>query len=266
MDPIYTMAFILIVSETLDELAHRLLTLRYANNDFYKGAVSSVRVKLMKQRKSENADNTKQNKDLCTQPVCLNFGEEIFAMSSIYADHFSNRSFLNFQIVKFNCAFELFFNVRLKLMLHREDFPVHSDRFLALHYANKDRLKIALSSVSNGALVRLTYLLLVSSNVLCFYFDMTNEKRKSENADDTKQNNKRQKFAVGFNSVRSAEYVYANVNEGEHCRWHSAACTLYHPNPERTAPLFNCSLLRNVLITHCIALFGHFGVSLQQIR
>ncbi|XP_003379889.1 conserved hypothetical protein [Trichinella spiralis] len=33
----------------------------YANNDFYKGAVSSVRVKLMKQRKSENADNTKQN-------------------------------------------------------------------------------------------------------------------------------------------------------------------------------------------------------------
>ncbi|KRY48134.1 hypothetical protein T03_6445 [Trichinella britovi] len=122
-------------------------------------------VKLMKQRKSENADNTKQNKDLRTQPVCLDFGEEIFAMSSIYAG-----SFLNFQIVKFNCAFELFFNVRLKLMLHREDFPVHSDRFLALHYANKDRLKIALSSVSNGALVRLTYLLLVSSNVLCFYF------------------------------------------------------------------------------------------------
>ncbi|KRY48157.1 hypothetical protein T03_11864 [Trichinella britovi] len=34
----------------------------------------------------------------------------------------------------------------------------------------------------------------------------------------------------------------------------------------RTAPLFNYSLLRNVLITHCIALFGHFGVSLQQIR
>ncbi|KRX39638.1 hypothetical protein T05_14172 [Trichinella murrelli] len=158
-------------------------------------------------------------RDLCTQPVCLDFGEEIFAMSSIYAG-----SFLNFQIVKFNCAFELFFNVRLKLMLHREDFPVHSDRFLALHYANKDRLKIALSSVSNGALVRLTYLLLVSSNVLCFYFDMTNEKKKSENADDTKQNNKRQKV--------SAEYVYANVNEGEHCRWHFAACTLCHANPE----------------------------------
>ncbi|KRZ93697.1 hypothetical protein T08_798 [Trichinella sp. T8] len=51
-------------------------------------------VKLMKQRKSENADNTKQNKDLCTQPVCLDFGEEIFAMSSIYADmlrHVLNR-------------------------------------------------------------------------------------------------------------------------------------------------------------------------------
>ncbi|XP_003379856.1 hypothetical protein Tsp_03507 [Trichinella spiralis] len=52
-------------------------TQHYANNDFYKGAVSSVRVrfflsltwqlvalrnvKLMNQRKSENADNTKQN-------------------------------------------------------------------------------------------------------------------------------------------------------------------------------------------------------------
>ncbi|KRX55245.1 hypothetical protein T09_138 [Trichinella sp. T9] len=31
---------------------------------------------------------------------------------------------------------------------------------------------------------------------------------------------------------RSAEYVYANVNEGEHCRWHFAACTLCHANPE----------------------------------
>ncbi|XP_003379898.1 hypothetical protein Tsp_03547 [Trichinella spiralis] len=65
---------------------------------------------------------------------------------------------------------------------------------------------------------------------------------------------------------RSEEYVYANVNEGEHCRWHFATCTLCHPNPERTALLFNYSLLRNVLITHCIALFGHFGASLQQIR
>ncbi|KRZ93698.1 hypothetical protein T08_13226 [Trichinella sp. T8] len=153
-------------------------------------------------------------------------------------------------------------------MLHREDFPVHSDRFLALHYANKDRLKIALSSVSNGALVRLTYLLLVSSNVLCFYFDMTNEKRKSENADDTKQNNKRQKsLLLAHYIILRFQSIHAFVGQqSKHCRWHSAACTLYHPNPERTAPLFNCSLLRNVLITHCIALFGHFGASLQQIR
>ncbi|KRX12334.1 hypothetical protein T07_14243, partial [Trichinella nelsoni] len=42
--------------------------------------------------------------------------------------------------------------------------------------------------------------------------------------------------------------------EGEYCRWHSATCTVCHPNPE------------NVLITHCIALFGHFGALLQQIR
>ncbi|KRZ80282.1 hypothetical protein T10_13136 [Trichinella papuae] len=34
---------------------------------------------------------------------------------------------------------------------------MHANRFLALHYANKGRLKIALSSISNGALVCSTY-------------------------------------------------------------------------------------------------------------
>ncbi|KRZ85952.1 hypothetical protein T08_14236 [Trichinella sp. T8] len=64
----------------------------------------------------------------------------------------------------------------------------------------------------------------------------------------------------------SAEYVYANVNEGEHCRWHFAACTLCHANPERTALLYKCSLLNGGLISYCIALFGDIGTSLQQIR
>ncbi|KRZ50973.1 hypothetical protein T02_14800 [Trichinella nativa] len=111
MDPIYTMAFILIVSETLDELYFLsdlfcqlaqlicvdvfCLSQYFCYGDFCQINVTvpffcsyyiPAQVKLMKQRKSENADNTKQNKDLCTQPVCLDFGEEIFAMSSIYAE------------------------------------------------------------------------------------------------------------------------------------------------------------------------------------
>ncbi|KRX40143.1 hypothetical protein T05_5095 [Trichinella murrelli] len=40
---------------------NRFSTLRYANNDHHKGALSSV--KLMKQRKSENADDTNQITD-----------------------------------------------------------------------------------------------------------------------------------------------------------------------------------------------------------
>ncbi|KRY06763.1 hypothetical protein T12_3417, partial [Trichinella patagoniensis] len=47
-------------------------------------------------------------------------------------------------------------SVRLELTPCPENFPINSNRFLAPQYANKDRLKIALSSISNGALVCLT--------------------------------------------------------------------------------------------------------------
>ncbi|KRY29303.1 hypothetical protein T01_12942 [Trichinella spiralis] len=41
--------------------------------------------------------------------------------------------------------------------------------------------------------------------------------------------------------------------DGKHCRWHSATCTLCYSNS-------------GGLITYCIALFGHFDASLQQLR
>ncbi|KRX39685.1 hypothetical protein T05_389 [Trichinella murrelli] len=44
-------------------------------------------------------------------------------------------------------------SVRLELIPRPENFPINSNRFLALQYANEDRLKIALSSISNGALI-----------------------------------------------------------------------------------------------------------------
>ncbi|KRZ49432.1 hypothetical protein T02_15147, partial [Trichinella nativa] len=47
-------------------------------------------------------------------------------------------------------------SVRLELIPRPENFPINSNRFLALQYANEDRLKIALSSISNGALVCFT--------------------------------------------------------------------------------------------------------------
>ncbi|KRY29991.1 hypothetical protein T01_4279, partial [Trichinella spiralis] len=46
--------------------------------------------------------------------------------------------------------------VRLELIPRPENFPINSNRFLSLQYANEDRLKIALSSISNGALVCFT--------------------------------------------------------------------------------------------------------------
>ncbi|KRX40515.1 hypothetical protein T06_14044, partial [Trichinella sp. T6] len=46
--------------------------------------------------------------------------------------------------------------VRLELIPRPENFPINSNRFLAQLYANKGRLKIALSSISNGALVCFT--------------------------------------------------------------------------------------------------------------
>ncbi|KRY28385.1 hypothetical protein T01_4691 [Trichinella spiralis] len=49
-----------------------------------------------------------------------------------------------------------FFNVRLELIPRPENFPINSNRFLLLQYANEDRFKIALSLISNGALVCLT--------------------------------------------------------------------------------------------------------------
>ncbi|KRZ48272.1 hypothetical protein T02_5981 [Trichinella nativa] len=55
--------------------------------------------------------------------------------------------------------FVLSLNARTRVMTkleeipRRENFPINSNRFLALQYANEDRLKIALSSISNGALV-----------------------------------------------------------------------------------------------------------------
>ncbi|KRX71462.1 hypothetical protein T06_10938 [Trichinella sp. T6] len=69
-----------------------------------------------------------------------------------------------------------------------------------------------------------------------------------------------------YNSSKYVSRVSLCKCEDDYCRWHSATCTFSHSNPERTAPLFNCSLLRNVLITHCIELFGYFGASLQQKR
>ncbi|XP_003371982.1 conserved hypothetical protein, partial [Trichinella spiralis] len=81
-----------------------------------------------------------------------------------------------------------YIRVRLELILRPENFPINSNRFLSLQYANEDRLKLALSSISNGALVCFTC---VASNSILkrqtFALNMTNEERKSENADDTKQ-------------------------------------------------------------------------------
>ncbi|KRY42479.1 hypothetical protein T03_15820 [Trichinella britovi] len=47
-------------------------------------------------------------------------------------------------------------SVRLELIPRPENFPINSNRFLSLQYANEYRLKIALSSISNGALVCFT--------------------------------------------------------------------------------------------------------------
>ncbi|KRX32841.1 hypothetical protein T05_14621 [Trichinella murrelli] len=41
--------------------------------------------------------------------------------------------------------------------------------------------------------------------------------------------------------------------DGKHCRWHSSTGTLCYSNA-------------GGLITYCIALFGHFDASLQQLR
>ncbi|XP_003374425.1 transcriptional enhancer factor TEF-5 [Trichinella spiralis] len=91
----------------------------------------------MEQGKCENADDTKQNsrkQEICVAGLrILRTGEQTFDMQR-----------------------RVLTNVRLELIPRPENFPISSNRFLALQYANKDRLKIALSSVSNGALVCLT--------------------------------------------------------------------------------------------------------------
>ncbi|KRX70791.1 hypothetical protein T06_12713 [Trichinella sp. T6] len=70
-------------------------------------------------------------------------------------------------------------SVRLELIPRPENFPINSNRFLSLQYANEDRLKIALSSISNGALVCFTC---VASNSILkrqtFALNMTNEEKK----------------------------------------------------------------------------------------
>ncbi|XP_003374232.1 conserved hypothetical protein, partial [Trichinella spiralis] len=69
--------------------------------------------------------------------------------------------------------------VRLELIPRPENFPISSNRFLALQYANEDRLKIALSSISNGALVCLTCV--ASSGIAkrqTQALDMINEEKK----------------------------------------------------------------------------------------
>ncbi|XP_003373371.1 conserved domain protein [Trichinella spiralis] len=69
--------------------------------------------------------------------------------------------------------------VRLELIPRPENFPINSNRFLSLQYANEDRLKIALSSISNGALVCFTC---VASNSILkrqtFALNMINEEKK----------------------------------------------------------------------------------------
>ncbi|XP_003372353.1 hypothetical protein Tsp_10601 [Trichinella spiralis] len=57
---------------------------------------------------------------------------------------------------RFCDEFDLCRSVRLELIPRPENFPINSNRFLLVQYANEDRLKIALSSISNGALVCLT--------------------------------------------------------------------------------------------------------------
>ncbi|KRX54828.1 hypothetical protein T09_11238, partial [Trichinella sp. T9] len=75
--------------------------------------------------------------------------------------------------------FNSFFNVRLELIPRPENFPINSNRFLALQYANEDRLKIAFSSISNGALDCLSC---VASNSYVkrqtFALNMINEEKK----------------------------------------------------------------------------------------
>ncbi|KRX40140.1 hypothetical protein T05_485 [Trichinella murrelli] len=61
---------------------NRFSTLRYANNDHHKGALSSV--KLMKQRKSENADDTNQITDGTMQNKRRQ-EEEVDVMSCVLA-------------------------------------------------------------------------------------------------------------------------------------------------------------------------------------
>ncbi|XP_003366261.1 conserved hypothetical protein [Trichinella spiralis] len=70
-------------------------------------------------------------------------------------------------------------SVRLELIPRSENFPINSNRFLSLQYANEDRLKIALSSISNGALVCFTC---VASNSIVkrqtLALNVTNEEKK----------------------------------------------------------------------------------------
>ncbi|KRX53038.1 hypothetical protein T09_9213, partial [Trichinella sp. T9] len=70
-------------------------------------------------------------------------------------------------------------SVRLELIPRPENFPINSNRFLALQYANEDRLKIAFSSISNGALDCLSC---VASNSYVkrqtFALNMINEEKK----------------------------------------------------------------------------------------
>ncbi|XP_003371907.1 hypothetical protein Tsp_05582 [Trichinella spiralis] len=91
----------------------------------------------------------------------------------------SIRSECAYILVKTFCDELHLCSVRLELIPHPENFPINSNRFLSLQYANQYRLKLALSSISNGALVCFTC---VASNSILkrqtLALNMTNEEKK----------------------------------------------------------------------------------------
>ncbi|KRX12827.1 hypothetical protein T07_5429 [Trichinella nelsoni] len=108
----------------------------------------------MEQKKCENTDETKQNKR--REEYQRHLVNYIFCLVNLVCQH-SQRVCLYFShSLCLRLQFSIFHSVRLELILRPENFPINSNRFLSLQYANEDPLKIALSLLNNGALVCLT--------------------------------------------------------------------------------------------------------------